>query len=869
MSDESVRQLAEVIGTPVDRLLLQIEEAGLEERSADDSIKKEEKEKLLSFLKESHGEDSEKPRKITLKRRTLSTLKTGGAAGRGRTVNVEVRKKRTYVRRGPQKDDVEGKQDAEKAPEVLLEASEQKLGASSENLFAGPDNSEQEILNESELEKSAQKSKQGAKEREEKAGNSSESRNQIIASVTTNLVDEGKLEEGTRASSKKNRKGKRDLDDDEGIKKKKTRQGARKRRVEELISEDLLEEEIIETTVVPQEAGDGEKLGLAAPRAKRPPGPRSGKRHTFNVPTEEIKREVEIAESVSIQQLSQKMSVKAADLIKSLFNLGIVKNINDFIDQDTAQLLAEEFGHEVRLIDAETKEKGLEDDLVYFSEPVARAPVVTVMGHVDHGKTSLLDYIRKSQIVDGEAGGITQHIGAYRVVTEHGEICFIDTPGHSAFSAMRARGASATDIVILVVAADDGVMPQTEEAVQHAKGAGAPIVVAVNKMDKDGADIERVKNELAAREVIPEEWGGDTQFVPCSAINGEGIEQLLEAVLLQSELLELSAVKDGPGQGVVIESELDKGKGPIVTLLVQNGQIEQGDVVVAGQFFGKARALSDENREKIKLAGPATPVSVLGFNGTPNAGDRFRVTKDEKQAREIASYSIEKANQGRFGNNASLDNLFDNFVGGQVKHLNIVVKADVRGSLEAITSSLDEIGNEEVKVNIVMQGVGAITESDANYAITSQAVVFGFNVRADNAAKKVIEGESIDLRYYKVIYDLVDDVKAALTGMLSPEVREEVVGIAEVRDVFKSKKFGPIAGCMVVNGSVHRSKKIRVLRENIVIYEGELESLRRFKDEVEQVTNGTECGIGVKNYNDVKVGDQIEVFDSKEVAREL
>ena len=532
-------------------------------------------------------------------------------------------------------------------------------------------------------------------------------------------------------------------------------------------------------------------------------------------------------------------------------------------------MLAEEFGHKVKLIDAGTMERDLEDELIYHSEPSSRAPVVTVMGHVDHGKTSLLDYIRESQVANAEAGGITQHIGAYRVSTKQGNICFIDTPGHSAFSAMRARGASSTDIIILVVAADDGVMPQTEEAIQHAKGAEAPIVVAVNKIDREGADIERVKNELAARDVIPEEWGGETQFVGCSAITGEGVEKLLEAVLLQSELMELKAVEDGPGQGVVIESELDKGRGPVATLLVQNGQIKQGDVVVAGPFFGKARALSDENGNKLKIAGPATPVSILGLGGTPNAGDKFRVAKDEKQAREIANFRSEKLSQTKSVASTSLENLFENLNGVEVKNLNVVVKADVRGSLEAITAALREIGNDEVKVNLVMEGVGAITESDANYAVTAGAVVFGFNVRADVAAKKVIESEGLDLRYYKVIYDLVDDVKAALSGMLSPEVREEIVGIAQVRDVFKSKKFGPIAGCMVIEGAVFRSKKIRVLRENVVIYEGELESLRHFKEETEQVSMGTECGIGVKNYNDVKVGDQIEVFDSKEVSREL
>ena len=571
-----------------------------------------------------------------------------------------------------------------------------------------------------------------------------------------------------------------------------------------------------------------------------------------------------------MQQLSQRMSVKVTDVIKTLMNLGVTVNINQSVDQDTAILVVEEFGHSVKVVDADAIVKSLEDELIYENEAKPRAPVVTVMGHVDHGKTSLLDYIRDTKVAESEAGGITQHIGAYRVGTSHGEICFIDTPGHAAFTAMRARGAKATDIVILVVAADDGVMPQTEEAIAHAKNAGVPIVVAVNKIDKEGADPERVKNELAAREVIPDDWGGDTQFIQVSALTGQGIDDLLEAVSLQAEILELTAVEDGPARGVVIESELDKGKGSVATLLVQNGTLKQGDIIVAGEQFGRIRALNDESGVRIKSAGPATPILVLGLNGTPAAGDSFMVTKDEKRAREAAEFRKTKAKDERLATPAiSLDNLLESFSSSETSLLNIVLKTDVRGSLEAIVSVLTGLGNDEVKVNVVFSGVGGITESDANFASTSNAVIFGFNVRAENSAKKVIESNTIDLRYYKVIYDLVDDVKDALTGMLSPEIREEIVGIAEVKDVFSSKKLGDIAGCMVIEGTVSRSKRIRVLRDNVVIYEGELESLRHFKDEVEEVKSGTECGIGVKNYNDVKVGDQIEVFDTREVAREL
>ena len=857
MAGETIKQLAENIGTPLDRLLLQIEEAGLPQRAADDAISENEKESLLAHLKKSHGEEG-KPRKITLKRTTRSTLKTSGA-GRGRTVNVEVRKKRTYVRR----EEVEPENIEAEAPTKVLETTA-PIKRSVSDTDAEIERKRQEAIAQR-LAEQADKEQKAREEVDRKKAEEELAAKEAAKALSANTQkEESSLE---KASSRKDKRDRRDLDE-EDIQKKKSKQGTRKRRVEELIGDDLFEEgDLAEPAPEEVPIEEAATLGLSSPRRRSSGKP--AKKHKFNAPTENIVREVELGESITIQQLSQKISVKATDVIKTLMGLGVMKGMSESIDQDTAILVVEEFGHKVKTLDVDEVEKTLESELVYESEAAIRAPVVTVMGHVDHGKTSLLDFIRNSQVASGEAGGITQHIGAYRVGTDHGEICFIDTPGHAAFTAMRARGATSTDIVILVVAADDGVMPQTEEAVQHAKGAEVPIVVAVNKIDKEGADPDRVKNELAARDVIPEEWGGDTQFISVSALTGEGIDALLEAVLLQAELLELKAVQDGPAQGVVIESELDKGKGPIATLLIQNGTLKQGDVIVAGQYFGKARALNDENGHQVKVAGPATPVSVLGLSGTPNAGDSFIAAKDEKRAREVAEFRTNKANEARLNIGTSLDNLFDNFGVEEVRRLNLVVKADVRGSLEAILSSLSEIGNEEVKVNVVMSGVGAITESDATYAITAGAVIFGFNVRADNPGKKVIEKESLDLRYYKVIYDLVDDVKAALSGMLSPEVREEIVGIAEVRDVFQSKKMGQIAGCMVVDGSVYRAKKIRVLRDNIVIYEGELESLRRFKEEVGDVSSGTECGIGVRNYNDVKVGDQIEVFDTREVAREL
>lgn len=868
MAEESVGQLAETIGTPVDRLLQQIEEAGLPPRVSEDVILEGEKETLLAFLKKSHGEDQGGPKKITLKRRTLSTLKTGGSAGRGRTVNVEVRKKRTYVRRGaPEVEEAPATEEAKivEVPEVVVSVADTDAEVERKRQSAAVER----LAEQDERDRERKAKEEEAKKQLEKE-----------APASVEKKKEPSAEEALEEASISNRKDKRDRHDldEEEVQAKKSKQGSRKRRVEELAGDDLLQVDLavvkdLETDVVVA-AGKVEEvtpLGLSSPRTRRKSAGKSAKRHKFNAPTEEIKREVELAESVTIQQLSQKMSVKASVVIKTLFGLGIMKTINESIDQETATLVAEEFGLSVKLLDADAVEKTLEDELVYEAEEQHRAPVVTVMGHVDHGKTSLLDYIRSSRVASGEAGGITQHIGAYRVPTGQGEICFIDTPGHAAFTAMRARGANSTDIVILVVAADDGVMPQTEEAVKHAKSAGAPIVVAVNKIDKEGADLDRVKNELSARDVIPEDWGGDTQFIPCSAITGAGIEELLEAVLLQAELLELKAVIDGPAQGVVIESELNKGKGPVATLLVQNGTLKQGDLIVAGQYFGRARALNDESGLQVKFAGPATPVAVLGLSGTPNAGDSFIVAKDEKRAREVAAFRAQRATDARLntGTGASLDSLLENFGADEVKRLNVIVKADVRGSLEAIVTALNEVGNDEVQVKVVMSGVGGITESDASYAVTAGAVVFGFNVRADNAAKRIVDSEGLDLRYYKVIYDLVDDVKAALSGMLSPEVREDIVGIAEVRDVFESKKMGQIAGSMVIEGTISRSKQIRVLRNNVVIYEGELESLRRFKDEVQSVSSGTECGIGVKNYNDVKKGDQIEVFDTREVARKL
>ncbi|MFV1969148.1 MAG: translation initiation factor IF-2, partial [Pirellulaceae bacterium] len=597
----------------------------------------------------------------------------------------------------------------------------------------------------------------------------------------------------------------------------------------------------------------------------------SPSRHAFELPTAPVIREVAIPETISVAELAQRMSIKSAELIKAMMNLGSMVTINQAIDQETAAIVVEELGHEPVML----KEDSVEGELLQEGpdeRPSApRSPVVTIMGHVDHGKTSLLDYIRRTKVAAGEAGGITQHIGAYHVETEKGTMSFLDTPGHAAFTAMRARGAKVTDIVVLVVAADDGVMPQTIEAIQHARAAEVPIIVAVNKIDRPETDPERIKQELANHEVIPESWGGSTIFVNVSAKTGEGVEDLLEAILLQSEVLELSAPDSGPARGVVIESRLDKGRGPVATVLVHAGLLTKGDIILTGQEFGRVRSLFNQAGQEIQQAGPSIPVEVLGLSGTPNAGDEAMVVPDERKAREIAEFRQSKDREVRLARQqaANLENVFDQMTEGKVDVLNIVIKADVQGSVEALRDALTELSMDEVKVNVVTAATGGISETDVNLAIASKAIIIGFNVRADAAARRTIENEGVDLHYFSVIYEVIDTVKQAISGMLSPEVREEIVGIAEVRDVFRSKKLGAIAGCIVGEGTVRRNSPIRVLRDNVVIYEGELESLRRFKDDVSEVKSGTECGIGVKNYDDVKVGDQIEVFERTLVERRI
>ena len=838
MAEVTVKELAQVTGTPVERLLQQMQEAGLSHSSAEQQVSDEEKQRLLTFLKSNHGDSAAEPRKITLTRKTVSTLKVAGS----KTVNVEVRKKRTYVKR----DEVDVEAERQRELEELRAAEEARQAAAEAEA--------QRKAEEEQARQAAEAARLAAEAEAAKAQPAAAPAVEPVAAAPEPVADEATVEAAPSpaATAKKKDEQRRNARAEEDERSRKRAGGPGKGRG---ISR----------------AGNDDDVARRRGGAGKLKAQKKRNQHGFEKPTGPIVREVVIGETITVAELAQKMSVKAAEVIKYMFKNGNMVTINQVLDQDTATIVAEDMGHQVKHVKESDLEDRLAEAMHYEGEEISRAPVVTVMGHVDHGKTSLLDYIRRAKVASGEAGGITQHIGAYHVQTDRGMVTFLDTPGHAAFTAMRARGAQSTDIVILVVAADDGVMPQTEEAVQHAKAAGVPLVVAVNKIDKEEADPDRIKNDLAARDVIPEEWGGDTQFVHVSAKVGTGIDDLLEAVLLQAEVLELKAQPTAPARGVVIESRLDKGRGPIATVLVQNGTLRQGDVVLAGLNYGRVRAMLDENGNQVKEAGPSIPVAILGLDGTPGAGDEMTVVADERKAREVALFRQGKFREIKLARqqSAKLENMFENMGQGEKKTLNIVIKADVRGSLEALQGSLNELGNDEVQVKIVSGGVGGINETDANLALASNAVIFGFNVRADASARKVIETEGLDLRYYSVIYEIIEDVKKALTGMLGSDVREQILGVAEVRDVFRSPKFGAVAGCMVIEGTVYRNRPIRVLREDVVIYEGELESLRRFKDDVGEVRNGMECGIGVKNYNDVRAGDRIEVFERVQVARTL
>ena len=865
MAEVTVNELAKTVGASVDRLLLQMKEAGLSHSSADATVSDEEKQILLGYLKSLHGEKSGEPKKIVLRRKTMSTLKSGNR----KTVNIEVRKKRTYVKRTEEELETQAKAEAEEIARREQAVSEVEFGT-------GIDDIEEKRQSAIEKRRTAEtEAKQAVEDAEKlKLEEQAEKEQQKIAEAEA--ADQPKTAAKTAAPAKqtpaptpapaeptidKGRRNAKPVDDDEdkiarkAAKKPSAKSGKKKPRVE-------LDEAL------------GDKSRRPRLKSGLPSALKVDNKHVFKKPVDKKVIDVAIPDEISVGDLALTMSLKSGVVVKELMKMGVMATINQMIDQETAFLVVEELGHTPVAAASNTLEDQLTqqfEDLNTDSDQQPRAPVVTVMGHVDHGKTSLLDYIRESRVASGEAGGITQHIGAYHVDTPKGMVTFLDTPGHAAFTAMRARGAQSTDVVILVVAADDGVMPQTEEAVQHARAAGVPLVVAINKMDKEGADPERVTTELAGKDVIPEDWGGDTQFIKVSAHTGDGIEELLEAVLLQAELLELTAPVDVPARGVVVESRIDKGRGVVATALVQQGTLRKGDFILAGESVGKIRALNDDARQPTAEAGPSIPVEILGLDEPPQAGDEFFVVADERKAKEIAQQRQDQARKEKFSRQqaAKLENMFTDMESGEVSKLPLVVKTDVRGSLEALTTALHDFATEEVAVEIVASGVGGITESDINLALTTGAIVMGFNVRASSVARQLAEKEQIEVRYYSVIYNLLDEVKQALSGMLAPETKEDIVGIAEVRDVFRSPKFGAIAGCMVTEGVVYRNKPIRVLRDNIVIYQGELESLRRFKDDAQEVRNGMECGIGVKDYNDVKSGDQIEVYEITQVQRSL
>lgn len=830
------------------------------------------------------------PKKLSIQRRTKTTVSSTTTGGKSKEVQVEVRKKRTVKTDIAQQEEakLKAQQEAEAKKIAEQKAVEEKARLEAEKVAAKKEADEKVKAETAKPVKSAVDSKVKSVDPEKEKRKAEEAE---LRRKAEELARQKAEEQARRAAEEAKRYAEADDSDNEsssedysdynlssryaleaedeedrrnenrGRGKNKVAKAKKGGRDDENSKNSKNERESNRKNQKDAKFGKGKngKKGAALQQA-------------FTKPAQVVKSDVVIGETITVAELANKMAVKATEIIKMMMKMGEMVTINQVIDQETAQLVAEELGHKVILRNENELEEAVLGDRDVNAEKVTRAPVVTIMGHVDHGKTSLLDYIRKAKVAAGEAGGITQHIGAYHVEMDDGKmITFLDTPGHAAFTSMRARGAKATDIVVLVVAADDGVMPQTIEAIQHAKAAGAPLVVAVNKIDKPEANSDRVEQELLQHDVISEKFGGDVQFVPVSAKKGTGVDDLLDAILLQSEVLELTAVKDGMASGVVIESYLDKGRGPVATILVQSGTLRKGDIVLCGFEYGRARAMRDENGKEVDEAGPSIPVELLGLSGVPAAGDEATVVRDEKKAREVALYRQGKFREVKLARQqkAKLENMFSNMSEGDVAELNVIVKADVQGSVEAIVQALNELSTNEVKVKVVGSGVGGITETDATLATASNAIIVGFNVRADATARRVIEAENIDLRYYSIIYELLNEIKAAMSGMLEPEFKQEIIGLAEVRDVFRHPKFGAIAGCMVTEGVVKRNNPIRVLRDNVVIFEGELESLRRFKDDVSEVRNGMECGIGVKNYNDVKVGDQIEVFEVVEVKRSI
>lgn len=925
MSDMKVKDLAATVGVEPERLVEQLNEAGIKVAKPTDEITEDQKQTLLMFLQNRHGTSGEgeakATKKITLKRKSVSEIKLGGASRTGgRSVSVEVRKKRTYVKHSETEDaqaaaellkqkEAEEQAAAQKAAEE--EAKQQQEEAEhkekqqleiQQQLDAEESAKEAAIIEAAvEAEKEATEEARLAAEEEKKAlaAEAKAPKKEATQKLSASEVAHQKLEE---ADAKRRAANLARVEAERALKERK------KAREEEAALE---KERAKAKAEADQKAKEQKEARAKAKEAKGPDAPakeksgRKGQRynkdsdkerrelhvqdgkggrrkkkkgvnqqrattvietsseHGFSMPTAPVVHEVSVPDTISVADLAQRMSVKAGEVIKALMGLGTMATINQVLDQDTAVIVIEEMGHIAKPVQENEIELSLQASEADAGDGVARAPVVTVMGHVDHGKTSLLDYIRRTKVTSGEAGGITQHIGAYKVETSRGEITFLDTPGHAAFTEMRSRGAQVTDIVILAVAADDSVMPQTIEAVQHSKAANATLIVAMNKMDKEAANPDKVKQELANHEVIPEDWGGDVQFIPVSALTGLGIDDLLDAISLQAEVMELTAPEEGPAKGTVIESRLDKGRGVVVTVLVQSGTLKKGDIVVVGQEYGRVRAMFNDRGDSLSSAGPSTPVELLGLSGTPAAGDELQVAPDERKAREIAQFRQTKARETKMAQQqaAKLDEMFNKMETGDVKTLNVVVKADVHGSAEAVSQGLMKLSTDQVKVSIVASGVGGINETDAQLAAASDAILIGFNVRADNTARKVIAEKGLDVQYFSIIYDLIDVVTQAMTGMLEPVYKDEIIGLARVDEVFSSPKFGDIAGCLVTEGTVKRTNPIRVLRDNVVIYEGELESLRRFKDDVNEVQSGVECGIGVKNYKDVKPGDQIEVFE--------
>jgi translation initiation factor IF-2 len=878
MSDKTVQQLAEIVKIPLERLLEQLKEAGLSASAPDDLINEDEKMQLLAHLRKRHGKDegenTSSPRRVTLERRKVTEIKQATMPGSStKTISVEVRKKKTYIKRSEAEDiDLHKKEDL--LPPILVESKKTE-----EVHLAQP-----EKITPIEVSETVIELTQVVEELEDESEKFEE---EVLDVLAAEIEPDDAIESQAKFEALKIKEEKK-IKQEKSIKTKEADEARKKQQEKESRLEESIRknaDKVRQQAAVKQETlhRKNQEEG-SRPSGKDKRGKKKGKqpqrsnvqsdgKHQFEMPVTPIIKEVTIPEMIIVSDLAQKMSVKAALVIKHLMKLGIMATINQSIDQDTAVILVEEMGHKaIMQSDDDLEQEMLAEAQVEDNRiELPRAPIVTIMGHVDHGKTSLLDYIRKTRVAAGEAGGITQHIGAYQVKTDHGAVTFLDTPGHAAFTAMRARGADITDVVIVVVAADDGVMPQTKEAVEHAKAANVPIIVAINKIDKPDANPDKVMQELSVINVLAEEWGGDVQFLKISAKTGEGIDELIEALIVQTEILELKAPIEGSASGLVIESRLDKGRGAVATIMVQKGTLESGQMVLCGQEYGRVRAMFNENGKAIKEAGPCVPVEILGLSGTPNAGDEFLVVQNERIAKDLAKH---REDRKKFTKHAAeraskLDEVFSRMATGELACVNLVIKTDVQGSLEALRGSLVALSNEEVEVKVIFGGVGGINEGDANLALASGAILIGFNVRADATARKLIEEKNIDLHYYSVIYDAIDEVKKAISGMLAPEIKEQIVGLAEVRDVFKSPKFGAIAGCMVIDGFVKRNLPIRVLRENVVIYEGQLESLRRFKDDAAEVKMGMECGIGVKNYNDVKPGDQIEVFERIEIKREL